>query len=85
MDLGDGVTNKPTYSSTKVGSKMKIQLVNLLKEYRDCFVLDYGENPRLSRSIVKHRLPIQQGKGMVKQHPQRFSLEITLKIKQDIE
>lgn len=31
IDLGEGVTKRPTYISTKVGSKMKVKLIEVLK------------------------------------------------------
>lgn len=35
--LGDGTTERITYISTKVDSKMKKKVIKLLKEFRDCF------------------------------------------------
>ena len=65
VDLGDGVTKRPTYISMKVGSNRKTTLLGTC------------EISGLSRSIVEHRFPIQQGKKPVKQHPRRFTPEIT--------
>lgn len=84
IDLGDGVTKIPTYVSIKVGSKMKVKLIEVLKEYIDCFSWNYGEMPGLNQSVVEHRFPIQPGKRPVKQHSLRFSPEVT-NIKQEIE
>lgn len=50
----DGVTKRPTYISNKVGSKMKVELIEVLKEYRDCFAWNYDEIPGLDRSMVEH-------------------------------
>jgi hypothetical protein len=61
IDLGDGITKRPTYISTKVGSEMRAKLVEVLTEYRDCFTCDYDEMSGLNRSMVEHRLPIQSG------------------------
>ena len=81
IDLGDGVTKRPTYISTKVGSKMKVELIKVLIEYKDCFAWNYSEMPGLDRSMVEHRMPIQHGKRLVKQHPRRFTHQVTIKIK----
>lgn len=35
INLGDGITKRPTYISTKVGSEMRTKLVKVLNEYRD--------------------------------------------------
>lgn len=64
---------------------MKAKLIRVLIEYKDCFAWDYDEIPGLNRSVVEHRLPIQPGKRPVKRHTRRFALEITVKIKQEIE
>lgn len=85
IDLGDGVTKRSTYISTKVGSKMRVKIVRLLNEYKDFFAWDYREMYGLNRSVVEHRLPIQPGKRLVKHHPKRFTPEVTWKIKQEIE
>lgn len=69
IDLGDGVTKRPTYISSKVGSKMKVKLIEVLTEYRHCFAWNYSEIPGLDRSMVEHRLPIQPRKRPRKQHP----------------
>lgn len=85
IDLGNGTTKRPTYISTKVGSEIKANLVEVLNKYKDCFARDYDEMPGLDQSVVEHRLPIQPGKKPVKQHPRRFTLNVTSKIKQEIE
>ena len=58
IDLGDEVTKRPTYISTKVGLEMKANLIEVMTKYRDCFSWDYNEMPGLNRSIVEHRFPI---------------------------
>lgn len=37
INLGDEVSKRPTHISIKVGSKMKVKLIEVLKEYKDCF------------------------------------------------
>lgn len=37
IDLGDGISKRPTYISTKVGSEIRAKLVEVLTEYRDFF------------------------------------------------
>jgi hypothetical protein len=60
-------------------------MVNLLKEFKDCFAWDYNEMPGLSREMVEHRLPLKPGKKPIKQLPRRFNPEILSKIKSEIE
>ena len=37
-------------------------MVELLKEYRDCFAWDYDKLKGLERSLVEHKLPIKPGR-----------------------
>src|ERR1044072_971088 len=62
IDLGDGSINRPTYISAKIDPSLKIQMVELLKEFKDCFAWDYAEIPGLSRNLAEHRLPIRPDK-----------------------
>ena len=48
VDLGDGVIRRITYINTKIDNKMKDQVIELLKELRDCFAWDYNEISGLS-------------------------------------
>ena len=50
-----------TYVSAKLNPEYKQELVDLLKEFRDCFTWEYYEMPGLDRSIIEHRLAIKPG------------------------
>ena len=63
---------RPTYVSAKLDPEYKQELINRLKEYRDCFAWEYYEMPGLSRSIVEHLLPIKDGYRPFKHAPWRF-------------
>jgi hypothetical protein len=39
---------RPMYISAKLDPEYKQELINLLKEYRDCFTWEYYEMPGLS-------------------------------------
>jgi len=54
VDIGIGDRPRLMYVSAKLDPKYKLELINLLKEYRDCFAWEYYEIPGLSRSIVEH-------------------------------
>jgi len=84
IDLGDGSIKRPTYISFKIGPKFKVQIVALLKKYKDCFAWDYNEMLGLSRNVVKLKLPIRPDKKPVKQLPRRFAPQIMSKIKEEI-
>ncbi len=61
IDVGLGDRPRPTFISKNLYAEFTIKLIELLKEYRDCFAWEYYEMPGLSRSIVEHRLPIKPG------------------------
>ena len=85
VDLGDGSAKRPTYNSTKIDKDFKVQIVELLKKYKDCFAWDYNEMPGLNRDVVELKLPIRPDKKPVKQTPRRFAPQIQSKIKEEIE
>ena len=53
LDLSDGAIRRITYISTKIDIKMKDQVIEFLKEFRDCFAWDYNEMHGLSREMVE--------------------------------
>jgi len=61
VDIGSGDRPRPTFISAKLDSECKRQLIDLFKEYKDCFAWDYTKMPSLDRSIVEHWLPIKSG------------------------
>ncbi|KAK2389329.1 hypothetical protein QL285_062925 [Trifolium repens] len=85
IDIGNGSVKRPTYISANISPDLKGKLVQLLKEFSDCFAWDYNEKSGLSREMVELKLPIKAGKRPVKQLPRRFAPEIMSKIKEEIE
>ena len=63
----------------------KQELIDLLKEFKDCFAWKYYEMPRLDRSIVEYRLPIKPGYLPFKQAPRRFNPNVLDDTKKEIE
>jgi len=59
VDIGPCDRPRLTYVSAKLDHEYKQELINLLKEYRDCFAWEYYEMSSLSRSIVEDGLPIK--------------------------
>ena len=83
IDIGSGYRPRPTYISAKLDPEYKQELINLLKEYQDCFAWEYYEMPGLDRSIVEYRLPIKPGYRPFKQAPRRFNPNILDDIKKE--
>lgn len=82
--LGDGTTERPNYISYKLDSRLKPKVIDILREFKDCFAWDYHEMLGLSRDLVELKLPIESDKRLVKQTPRRFALEARSKIKAEI-
>ncbi|XP_050888197.1 uncharacterized protein LOC127093327 [Lathyrus oleraceus] len=59
IDLGDGSTKRITYISTKLNPKLKVRVIELLRENKYCFAWDYDEMPGLKRELVELKLPIK--------------------------
>src|SRR6185369_11947949 len=45
VDIGDGDRPRPMFISAKLDPEYKHELVELLKEYKDCFAWEYYESP----------------------------------------
>jgi hypothetical protein len=86
IDIGDGDKPRPAFICANLESRLREELIKLLKEYKDCFAWDYSEMPGLDRSIVEHRLPIKPGFKPYKQPPQKiYKDEVLADVKKEIE
>ena len=85
VDIGPDDQHRPTFISKNLSSQFSAKLIELLKEYRDCFAWEYFEMPGLSQSIVEHRLPIKPGYRPYKQLPRRCKADMYDAIKAKIQ
>jgi hypothetical protein len=86
IDIGDGDKPRPTFISANLDSGFREGLIELFKEYKDCFSWDYSEMPGLDRSIVEHRLPIKPGFRPYKQPPRKiYKDEVLADVKKEVE
>jgi hypothetical protein len=85
IDIGDGITQRPTFVNKNMFLEHKDVIIKLLRVYADCFVWNYREMPDLSRELVEHRLPIKSGFRPYKQPTQRFNLIIHDRVKEEVE
>ena len=83
-DLGDGYRPRPMFIIAKLDPEYKHELVNFLKEYKDCFAWEYYEMHGLDRSIVEHRLPIKPGYRPFQQSARRCNPKVLPNIKAEI-
>lgn len=59
VDIGDGTIPRPTFVNQNLNYEYKGELIELLKEYVDCFAWKYHKMPGLNHELVEHRLPIK--------------------------
>jgi hypothetical protein len=86
IDIGDGDKPRLTFISANLDSDFRKKLINLLKEYKDCFAWDYSEMPGLDCSIVEHWLPIKPGYKPYKQPPRKiYKDEVLADVKKEVE
>jgi hypothetical protein len=85
IDIGDGITLRPTFINKNMSLVHKDTIIKLLKENVDCFNWNYHEMPGLSRELVEHRLPINFGFRPYKQPARRFNPIIHDLVKESVE
>ena len=85
MNIGSRDRPRLMYISAKLDPEYKQELIDLLKEFKDCFAWEYYEMPGLDRSIVEHRLPIKPGYRPFKQALRRFNPNVLDDIKKETE
>jgi hypothetical protein len=74
----------PTFVNKNLDADYKAKLMEILKEYVDCFAWSYSEMLGLSRELVEHRLPIKDGFRPYKQPARRFNSDIYDHVKEEI-
>jgi hypothetical protein len=85
IDIGDGVTPRPTFVNKNLSVDYKNNLVELLREYIDYFAWNYQEMSGLSRDLVEHRLPIKASFRPFKQHARHYNPLMYGRIKEEID
>jgi hypothetical protein len=85
IDIGDGITPRPTFVNKNMYLEHRDAIIKLLRDYVDCFALNYREMLGLSRELVEHRLPIKSGFRPSKQPAQRFNLIIHDRVEEEVE
>jgi hypothetical protein len=78
INVDDTVKPSPMYISANLNQEYRSKLIDLLKEFKECFAWDYTKMPELDRSIVELRLPIKLGYHPYKQPLRRIFKEEVL-------
>jgi hypothetical protein len=85
IDIGDGIASRSVFVNKNMSLEHKNAIIKLLRDYVDCFTLNYREMLNLSRELVEHRLPIKSGFRPYKQSTRRFNLIIHDRVKEEVE
>nr|AAX95307.1 Retrotransposon gag protein, putative [Oryza sativa Japonica Group]ABA93246.1 retrotransposon protein, putative, unclassified [Oryza sativa Japonica Group] len=85
VDIGDGTKPRPIFVNKNMKADYKVKVIELLKEFVDCFAWEYHEMPSLNRELVEHRLPIKPGFRPYKQPPRRFNPLLYDRVKEEID
>ena len=84
MNLNSVEESRIAYISSLLPFDMKKGIIAILQEFKDYFAWNYNEIPRLDRSLVEHCLPIKSEFHPFQQPPKRMSMEVELKVKEEI-
>ena len=85
VDLGSSSQEpRPISISASLIEKEKLELVLLLKEFRDVFAWDYSEMPRLDLGLVVHTLNVDPEAKLVAQPARVFHIEIKGQIVKEV-
>ncbi|CAL8135225.1 unnamed protein product [Prunus armeniaca] len=85
INVGTEAEPQPLFVSQLLNPELVAEIIGLLHEYKDWFAWDYHEMLGLPRSLVEHELKIREGFKPFQQPPRRFSTEVQLKVKEEIE
>ncbi|CAL8135842.1 unnamed protein product [Prunus armeniaca] len=85
INVGTAPEPWPLFVSQFLSPELAVEIIGLLHEYKDYFAWVYHEMPGLPKSLVEHELKIREGFRPFQQPPRRFSTEVQLKVKEEIE
>ena len=83
--VDEGKNEKPVKIGVNFLEDMKLELIALLKEFREIFAWSYQDMLGLDTEIVMHRIPVKLKCPPVQQALRRMKSKIILKIKKDVE
>ena len=86
VDLGSGSQeSRPISISANLTEKEKLELVLLLKEFKDVFAWDYSEMPGLDPGLIAHMLNVDRQAKPVAQPARIFHTEIEGQIVKEVQ
>ncbi|KAM1999679.1 hypothetical protein ACFX16_007080 [Malus domestica] len=84
INVGTVEEPRPLFINALLPQHVKIELCNLLTEFKDYFAWSYHEMPGLDRTLVEQELRIKPGCKPFRQPPRRFSTEVQLGKKDEL-
>jgi hypothetical protein len=84
VDIGNGAVTRLTFVNKNLDADYMAKLIEILKEYVNCFAWSYSKMPGLSHELIEHWLPIKDGFRPYKQLAWRFNLSIYDRVKEEI-
>jgi len=72
VELVEGEVTKTTRIGTKLSPKMRIKLVQFLKENMDVFAWTHDDMPGISPKVIQHKLNVDPEKKLVQQRRRVF-------------
>jgi len=85
INLGEKGEEKQVKIGTAMTEEMQKQLHTLLREFKDIFAWSNQDMLGLNHVVVQHKLPLKPECFPIKQKLRRLKLEMTLKIKEEVE
>lgn len=64
--LGEGLIKRQTYINANIHPHLKFEVIQLFKDFKDCFAWEYDEMHGLSIDLVELTLPIKHGMKPIK-------------------
>lgn len=66
LEINKGTETDPhlLFVSKLISLKLCAEMIDLLRDYKDCFAWDFHEMPRLPRDLVEHELRIKMGSSL---------------------
>jgi hypothetical protein len=85
IDIGDGVIHRMTFVNNNLNVDYKNNLVELLREYVDCFSWNCQEMLGLNHDLIEHWLPIKAGFRPFKQQARCYNPLMYDQIKEEVD
>ena len=84
INLGTEEDKKEIKIGALLDARVKVRIVELLREYPDIFAWSYKDMPGMDPDVVEHRLPLKPECPPVKQKLRRSHPDMALKIKEEV-